>query len=120
MSALSYNCRGVGGAATVGKIHDLAKKYAPTILFLLETQLHKRRVEGLARTLCFDKGFAVSSSGRSGGMGMFWNNNTAIEILPYSQYHIDAVVREGERTRGVSRGFTERHRRASAKKRGIC
>jgi hypothetical protein len=38
--------------------------------------------------------FAVSSSGRSGGLGIFWNNDIKIDILPYSQYHIDAIVHE--------------------------
>jgi hypothetical protein len=51
-------------------------------------------VEGLARSIGFDKCFAVSSSGRSGGLALFWNNNISIEILPYLQYHIDAIVSE--------------------------
>jgi hypothetical protein len=71
MSAMSFNCRGCGGAATVREIRNLANKYAPTVLFLLETQLHKIRVENLARSLGFDRSFAVSSSGRSGGLGLF-------------------------------------------------
>ena len=64
------------------------------MLFIFETQLHKKRVESLARSIGFERGFAVSSTGRSGGLGLFWNNNISIEILPYSQYHIDAVVKE--------------------------
>jgi hypothetical protein len=60
----------------------------------VETQLHKLRVEGLARRLGYDHGFAVSSTGRSGGLGMFWNNETNIHILPFSQYHIDAIIAE--------------------------
>jgi hypothetical protein len=51
-------------------------------------------VESLSRTLRFDKAFAISSSGRSGGLGVFWNNEMKIDILPYSQYHLDAVVME--------------------------
>lgn len=51
-------------------------------------------MEGLKSTLGFDNAFAVSSSGRSGGLGIFWNNNTRVEILPYSQYHIDTIVTE--------------------------
>jgi hypothetical protein len=49
-------------------------------------------VENLASTLGYDNAFAVSSSGRSGGLGIYWNNEIKIDILPYSQYHIDAVV----------------------------
>jgi hypothetical protein len=52
-------------------------------MFVLETQLHKKWVENMARSIGFDRCFAVSSSGRSGGLGLFWNNNTKIEILPY-------------------------------------
>jgi hypothetical protein len=58
----------------------------------VETQVHKTRVESLARTLGFDNVFAVSSTGRSGGLAIFWNNAIKIDFLPYSQYHIDAVV----------------------------
>jgi hypothetical protein len=51
-------------------------------------------VESLCRTLGFDKCFAVSSSGRSGGLGLFWNNEIKVDILPYSQYHLDTIVTE--------------------------
>ena len=64
------------------------------MLCVLETQVHKTCVKGLKTTLGFDNSFAVSSSGRSGGLGIFWNNDIKIEILPYSQYHIDAIVTE--------------------------
>ena len=94
MSAIGFNCRGMGGAATVREIRDLAKLHAPTVLFIFETQLHKKRVESLARSIGFERGFPVSSTGRSGGLGLSWNTNISIEILPYSQYHIDAVVKE--------------------------
>jgi hypothetical protein len=63
---------------------------------VVETHLPKARVEALARTLGYDNGFAVSSTGRSGGLGVFWNNEIKVEILPYSRYHIDARITEGE------------------------
>jgi exonuclease III len=68
------------------------KEYAPSILCVVETQIHKTRVESLAGTLGYDNVFAVSSTGRSGGLAIFWNNEIKIDILPYSQHHIDAVV----------------------------
>lgn len=40
----------------------------------------------------FHCSFAVSSSGRSGGLGLFWNNLIKLEVLSYSQYHIDAKI----------------------------
>jgi hypothetical protein len=46
-------------------------------------------------TLGFDNAFVVSSSGYSGGLGLFWSNNTRVTLLPYSQYHIDGIILEG-------------------------
>jgi exonuclease III len=94
MSCLSWNCCGLGNAATVKELRDLAKQFAPSVLCVLETQIHKSRVEGLKSALGFANAFAVSSSGRSGGLAIFWNNEIKIDILPYSQYHTDSIVSE--------------------------
>ena len=71
MSCLSWKCRGLGNTATVKELRDLAKQVALTVLCVLETQVHKARVESLKSTLGYDNSFAVSSSGRSGGLGIF-------------------------------------------------
>ena len=71
MSILSLNCRGLGGAAKVPELRDLARLYAPMFLCVVETQLHKKNVENLAHSLGFDKCFAVCSSSRSSGLGLF-------------------------------------------------
>jgi len=94
MSCFSWNCRGLGNAATVKELRDFAKSVAPSVLCVLETQVHRTPAEGLKGTLGFNNAFAVSSSGRSGGLGIFWNNDIKLEILPYSQYHIDAIITE--------------------------
>ena len=44
--------------------------------------------------LGFNKSFAVNSRGRSGGLGIFWNDEIKLEIVGYSQYHIDAVIND--------------------------
>jgi hypothetical protein len=46
-------------------------------------------VEALASTFGFDHAFAVDSDGRSGGLGIYWNNDISIDVLCYSKYHID-------------------------------
>jgi hypothetical protein len=84
----------MGGAATVRELRDLARRYSPSIMCVVETQLHKNRVERLSRSLGFDHGFAISSSSRSGGLGLFWKDGIKIEVLPYSRYHLDAIVSE--------------------------
>jgi hypothetical protein len=42
----------------------------------METQISKRCVENLA----YDNAFAVGSDGRSGGLGLFWNNSVNVEV----------------------------------------
>ena len=61
----------------------------------MSLKLKSTRVEGLKKNLGYDNLFAVSSSGRSGGLGIVWNNEINLVLLPYSQYHIDAIVTEG-------------------------
>jgi len=84
MSCLIWNCRGLDNAATAKGRRDLAKKVAPAVLCVLETQVHKARVESLKSTHGFDRSLAISSAGHSGGLGIFWNNKTRVEILLYS------------------------------------
>ena len=94
MNILCWNCRGVGKAATVRELRDLARNFAPTLLCIVETQIDGSRVERLAGTIGYDNGYVVSSQGRSGGLGFFWNNPIKIEILGYSVYHIDCSIDE--------------------------
>jgi hypothetical protein len=84
MSALCWNYRRLGSDATVRELHGLVTLFKPTVLYVIETQLHGNRVQGLARQLGYDQAFTISSSGHSGGLVMFWNNETKVEILPYS------------------------------------
>ena len=50
----------------MNELREMANKYAPSVLCVLETQVHKSRVEDLKSPLGYDNAFAVSSSGRSG------------------------------------------------------
>jgi hypothetical protein len=97
MKILSWNCRGIGNPVTVRELHDLAKDYAPSVLFIMETQFSKYRMENLCFSLGFDAGFAVNNSGRSGGFGLFWNNGVDLSIKKFSNYHIDTMVNEQEK-----------------------
>lgn len=46
----------------------------------------------LASSFGYNKSFAVSSSDRSGGLVLFWNEEIKLEVLGYSKYHIDANI----------------------------
>ena len=71
MSLLVWNCRGAGKPATVCGLRDFTRQLAPSIVCILETQIEGPRVENMVGTLGFNKSFAVGSSGRSGGLGIF-------------------------------------------------
>ena len=84
MNLFCWNCHGAGKAATVRELCDFARQFTPTLPCVVETQIEGARVEALAGTLGFDNSYAVSSQGRSGGIGLFWNNSIKVEILGYS------------------------------------
>ena len=120
MSCITWNYRGLDNAATVKELREIAKKFAPTVLCVVETQVHKAWVESLKGTLGYDNVFAVSSSGRSGGLGLYWNKNTKVEILPFSQYHIDSIIFENGASRGDLHVFMAKLKLLNATKHGIC
>ena len=92
MSLLCWNFHGVGKPVTVRELRELTKQFVPSIVCIVETQLEGSRVENLAETLGYNKGFVVSRSRTSGGLGVFWNDSIKVEIIGYSEYHVDANV----------------------------
>jgi hypothetical protein len=54
MSCICLNCHRLSSDVSVGDLHDLVMRFKPTVLCVVETQLQKLRVKGLARTLGFD------------------------------------------------------------------
>ena len=100
MSILSCNCRGAGIAMAVRELRDLARNFALTLLCVVETQIEGTRVENLAGTIGYDNSYAVSSQGRSGGLGIFWNNPIKIDT-PEQGNDEDHVV--GGRTQVYTR-----------------
>ena len=94
MSLLCWNCRGAGKPATVQELRDLTRQFASSVLCILETQIEGSRVESIAGSLGYNKSYAVSSSRRSGGLGIFWNDEIRLEVVGYSRYHIDVVMDE--------------------------
>lgn len=71
MSLLVWNYRGAGKPATIRELYDLTRKFSPSVLRIIETQIEGTKVERLANTIGFDNSFAVSSTGRSGGLAFF-------------------------------------------------
>lgn len=113
MIALSWNCRGLGNAATVPTISELVRARKPDIVFLFETLSYGVRLESIRIKLKFDFCFSINCIGRSGGLAVLWNNKINCNVLNYSRNHIDMLVMDSGgdwRITGFY-GFPERNRR---------
>lgn len=80
----------------VREIKMILREYKPEIMFLCETKLMGQLIKGKAAALNFQNCFAISSSGKGGGLAMMWNENVAVEIKSYNKHHIDVVVQSNE------------------------
>ena len=112
MSCLSWNCRGLGNSRAVCSLWDLVKSHRPRILFLMETLVHKMKIEELRIKLGFSGKFAVNSISHSGGLAMLWDSSLSCSISGFSNNHIDLIISESNgdwRLTGYY-GFLERHR----------
>ena len=96
MSIMSWNCRGIGNDATVRELRTLVQRFAPSVLCLQETQVGGLRARNLAHSFGFNRSYTVGSRGRSGGLAMYWNDNLNLELIHFSQYHIDMIVKKDE------------------------
>ena len=46
--------------------------------------------------LGFSNGLCVLSRGQSGGLALLWSSDTKLEIMSYSNHHIDAIITEAD------------------------
>jgi hypothetical protein len=113
MSYLSWNGRGLGNPAAVRELRSIVKQFGPKIVFVMETKINKQRVEKLACRLGMCGGFAVSSDGLSGGIGIFWSADVVVDVKSFNLNHIDAIVTpmEGDLTPWRFTGFYGEPRR---------
>jgi hypothetical protein len=51
------------------------------------------KVQDLKWRLGFDNSYGVKSVGASGGLALFWNNDSEVSLKSYSSTHIDVMVR---------------------------
>ncbi|CAM8956582.1 hypothetical protein QQ045_016060 [Rhodiola kirilowii] len=99
MKVFSWNCRGLGMPRTVRALKSAIRVFSPQIVCLMET---KKRVVGwdlLKLRLGFRNCLAVGSRGRVGGLAMLWDDSVDVEVVNYSQNHIDAIVRDQQEFR---------------------
>ncbi|KAL8555032.1 hypothetical protein ACS0TY_003002 [Phlomoides rotata] len=96
MSCLFWNCRGLGNPRRVPALKKEILQKDPSFVFLCETKLCVRELEGVSRKLGFECCFGVdcdrSGNGRRGGLRLLWKSDVSVSIQSFSLHHVDALV----------------------------
>ena len=91
---ISWNCQGLGNPRSVRALHDLVRCWNPKIVFLMETNSKKNRMERIKNRIGFANGLIVPSVGKSGGIALLWTREISLEVKSYTRFHVDAVITE--------------------------
>lgn len=68
MSLLSWNCQGLGVTLIVRALKDIIRRYKPSLIFLMETRMEKKKLQKIQRSLPrFSNGWFVDPIDTSGG-----------------------------------------------------
>ncbi|KAL8476903.1 hypothetical protein ACS0TY_029271 [Phlomoides rotata] len=98
MGCLFWNCRGLGNPRKVPTLKKEVLHKDLSFVFLCETKLCVRELEGVSRKLGFDCCFGVycdcSGKGRSGGLGLLWKFDLMVSVRSFSLNHIDFTMED--------------------------
>lgn len=89
MTALSWNCQGLGLPWKVQFLKNVVQQHKPTFLFLCETLCNKVKMESIYRSLNYEGMVVVEAQGRSGGMALLWKQEDQENLISLSNNHID-------------------------------
>ena len=101
MIILSWNVRGLGDSHKFQSLSRLLRAHLPDVMFIMETKKREEDMVNTCNSLGFSKCYVVERVGKSGGgLALAWKPNIQIDVVGYSQGHIDAVlVDKGNRVR---------------------
>jgi hypothetical protein len=69
----------------------MVREKRPNLVFLMETKLHKKKMENVRTKIGLNNMFVVESIGKSGGLALFWEDECRVEIKNFSHRHINSL-----------------------------
>lgn len=94
MKILSWNCRRLGNSRIVQSICFLVNDKGPDVVFLMETKLSYFCAQAVTRKFRYEGCIVVESIGRNGGLVLLWKQQDQIELVNYSQRHINIIIKD--------------------------
>ena len=73
-------------------LQKILQIHRPKLMFICETKMQSTQIEVVRYKLKFESCFAVDSTGRRGGLAMFWNSDICMQIKFFNMHHIDAEL----------------------------
>ncbi|KAK3218312.1 hypothetical protein Dsin_012282 [Dipteronia sinensis] len=99
MKVMVWNVRGLGSGLAFRTLLNLKQNHNPEVLILLETKVTHVVMESFRVNLGFSGKLVMNYVGHSGGICMLWMGNISVDLLSYTQSHIDVqVVSHGLKT----------------------
>ena len=96
MNLMCWNCRGMGNPWSVRRLRKWSALYAPDIVFVSETMISKAAAEMVKERIGYTNAIGVASTGRSGGLCLFWQEDKVqFELVSFSSHHICGDVTKG-------------------------
>lgn len=92
MILLCWNCHGLGNRRAIRSLAELVRTKDPKVLFLSETKLGRVAAERLCVRLGYANCLVVDRVGLGGGLMLLWSSEISVQILSYSQGHIDNKI----------------------------
>ena len=94
MRLLSWNCQELGNLWTSCDLRRIVREQAPTVCFLMETQLDNEGFVKLYDNLPFPNWISVKHPDSRGGLALIWKTDVQMEVINFTANHVLAKAKE--------------------------
>ncbi|KAL4367600.1 hypothetical protein GQ457_05G015000 [Hibiscus cannabinus] len=92
MKIICWNCQGLGQSRAVRSLCSVVIRLCPDVIFLSDSRLSRSGSDKLRLNLEMFGSFSVDYSNTCSGLLILWNNKITLDLLSYSDRHIDVCL----------------------------